>query len=66
MRRVLASDADVAIVPLQDVLELGDEARMNVPGVADGNWSWRAADEDVAAAAARLADLAEQSGRILG
>ena len=66
MRRVLASDADVAIVPLQDVLELGDEARMNVPGVADGNWSWRSSDEDVAAAAARLADLAEQSGRILG
>ena len=66
MRRVLASDADVAIVPLQDVLGLGDEARMNVPGVADGNWSWRAGDAAVAAAGARLADLAERSGRILG
>ena len=66
MRRVLASDADVAIVPLQDVLGLGDEARMNVPGVADGNWSWRAPDADVAAAAGRLAELAEESGRILG
>lgn len=66
MGRVLASDANVAIVPLQDVLGLGDEARMNVPGVADGNWSWRAEADDVAAAAGRLADLAERSGRILG
>ena len=66
MGRVLASDANVAIVPLQDVLSLGDEARMNVPGVADGNWSWRAEADDVAAAAGRLADLAEKGGRILG
>ena len=66
MRRVLASDADVAIVPLQDVLGLGDEARMNVPGVASGNWTWIADDAAVAAAAGRLADLAERSGRILG
>lgn len=64
--RVLASDADVAIVPLQDVLGLGDEARMNVPGVASGNWSWRADAADVAAAAGRLADFAEKGGRILG
>ena len=66
MERVLASDADVAVVQLQDVLGLGDEARMNVPGVAEGNWGWRASDEDVAAAASRLAELAERSGRILG
>ena len=64
-RRVLASDADVAIMPLQDVLELGDEARLNVPGVA-GGWRWYAPDDLVAAAAERLADLAEKSGRILG
>ena len=63
MERVLASDADVAVVQLQDVLGLGDEARMNVPGVAEGNWRWRAADEDVAAAAGRLAELVERSGR---
>ncbi len=36
-----ASVAHTAIVPMQDVLGLGTEARMNVPGVADGNWSWR-------------------------
>ena len=29
------------VVPLQDLLELGDEARFNIPGTASGNWSWR-------------------------
>ena len=35
------SVAVMAIVPLQDVLSLGTEARMNLPGSASGNWSWR-------------------------
>ena len=38
IRAVLASVADTAIVPLQDVLGLGSEARMNLPGRAAGNW----------------------------
>lgn len=37
----LASVADMAIVPLQDVLRLGTPARMNLPGRPDGNWAWR-------------------------
>jgi 4-alpha-glucanotransferase len=37
----LASQAAVAVVPVQDLLVLGDEARMNVPGTTVGNWSWR-------------------------
>ncbi len=41
MRAVIASVADVAIVPLQDVLGLGGEARMNLPGKVSGNWKWR-------------------------
>jgi 4-alpha-glucanotransferase len=41
IRAVLASVADVAIVPLQDVLGLGTEARMNLPGRVSGNWKWR-------------------------
>jgi 4-alpha-glucanotransferase len=41
IRAVLASVADVAIVPLQDVLGLGSEARMNLPGRVSGNWKWR-------------------------
>ncbi|HEX3315712.1 MAG TPA: 4-alpha-glucanotransferase [Gemmataceae bacterium] len=35
------SVADLAIAPLQDVLDLGSEARMNFPGRASGNWTWR-------------------------
>jgi len=37
----MRSRAALAMVPLQDVLSLGSEARMNRPGAADGNWSWR-------------------------
>jgi 4-alpha-glucanotransferase len=37
----LASRARVAIVPAQDVLGLGSEARMNTPGKREGNWKWR-------------------------
>jgi len=41
IRAVLSSVADVAIVPLQDVLGLGNSARMNLPGKVSGNWKWR-------------------------
>ena len=41
IRAVLSSVADVAVVPLQDVLGLGSEARMNLPGTTSGNWKWR-------------------------
>lgn len=38
---VLASKADVAVLPIQDLLLLGDETRMNVPSTAEGNWRFR-------------------------
>jgi 4-alpha-glucanotransferase len=41
VRTVMASVADVAIVPMQDLLGLGSEARMNLPASSGGNWSWR-------------------------
>lgn len=41
IRTVLASVADTAIIPLQDVLGLGSESRMNLPGTSRGNWRWR-------------------------
>ena len=41
IRLALSSVADTAIVTLQDVMRLGDEARMNTPGRAEGNWGWR-------------------------
>ena len=40
-----SSIAALAIAPLQDVLNLGKEARMNVPGCGEGNWRWRCTQE---------------------
>lgn len=44
IREAMASQADTAIVPAQDLLELGSVARMNFPGIAKGNWQWRLKD----------------------
>jgi 4-alpha-glucanotransferase len=41
IRLAWASVADLAVAPLQDVLRLGNDARMNLPGTAEGNWRWR-------------------------
>lgn len=41
VRLVLASPAGLAVVPVQDLLGLGSDARTNTPGVAHGNWAWR-------------------------
>jgi 4-alpha-glucanotransferase len=45
IRAVESSVADWAVIPLQDVLGLGSEARMNQPATASGNWYWRVARE---------------------
>jgi 4-alpha-glucanotransferase len=59
-----SSPATLAIVPAQDVLGLGNEARMNRPGVPLGNWSWRLESGALTQALARrLRDLAERHGR---
>jgi 4-alpha-glucanotransferase len=64
IRALLASVADTAIVPLQDVLGLGSEARMNTPATLGGNWRWRFREEAIAPAhAERLARLVELYGR---
>jgi len=47
VRAAFASVARLAVVPMQDVLELGGEHRMNRPGVADGCWRWRFGWEQV-------------------
>ena len=63
MDMVLASDAEVAITTLQDVLGLDDDARMNTPGTAEGNWVWQATEDQLAKSADHLRNLAEKSGR---
>ncbi|NCC97877.1 MAG: 4-alpha-glucanotransferase, partial [Synergistales bacterium] len=45
IRMALGSVADMAIVPIQDILSLGSEARMNTPSTTEGNWTWRMSDE---------------------
>ena len=58
------SAAGLALVPLQDLLDLGSAARMNRPGTTRGNWSWRAAASDLTPArAARSRGLTEAAGR---
>jgi 4-alpha-glucanotransferase len=58
------SSARLAIVPLQDVLGLGSEARMNFPGRLGGNWSWRYSEGDLEPGlAASLRALAEANQR---
>jgi 4-alpha-glucanotransferase len=60
----LSSRCTLAIVPAQDVLGLGDEARMNRPGELDGNWAWRLESGQLTEAhARRLRAAAEASGR---
>jgi len=59
-----SSSAALAMVPLQDLLDLGDEARMNQPGRADGNWRWRCTEEMLASAAFHwLRDLTKRTDR---
>ena len=41
MRTLFASVADLAILPIQDVLGYGADTRMNIPGAPDGNWRYR-------------------------
>ena len=47
LEELLDSDAAAVILPVQDVLGLGDEARINVPGVPTGNWKWRMTSEQL-------------------
>ncbi|MGD0830315.1 MAG: 4-alpha-glucanotransferase [Terracidiphilus sp.] len=64
IRALEASVAQIALIPAQDLLELGAEARMNTPSVAAGNWSWRAPESSwTPDLAARLAALAEVTDR---
>lgn len=67
LRLAWNSPAALAIAPLQDLLNLGTEARMNVPGHPDGNWRWRVTEEALAPEIfQRLRDMTEAAGRLPG
>jgi 4-alpha-glucanotransferase len=64
IRMLLASAADTAIVPMQDVLGLDSRSRMNFPGKAQGNWAWRYRAEQLDRRVTdRLAELTALYGR---
>ncbi len=59
-----SSSAALAMAPLQDLLNLGTEDRMNIPGHAAGNWRWRCTEEMLSPPVFQwLSDLTETSGR---
>ena len=71
IRKIYASKAALAMMQLQDVFLLDNEARMNVPGTVEDNWGWKVEGDsiekaypDAKARAAWLRELAENTGRI--
>jgi len=65
IRALMASVADTVIFPLQDVLGVGSEGRMNLPGTSAGNWRWRyRAEELTLGIGARLRQMVETYDRL--
>jgi 4-alpha-glucanotransferase len=65
IRAAQCSPADLSIIPLQDILGLGSEARMNTPSVYGGNWRWRFDESQLRSElAAKLAHLAQMTDRL--
>ncbi len=64
LRTTLASPAEYVVFPMQDLLGLGTEARMNTPGVPEGNWGWRFTQDQLTQdIRERLKNLTILSGR---
>jgi 4-alpha-glucanotransferase len=64
IRAAWSSVADHALAPLQDVLDLGSEARMNFPGRGAGNWTWRFTEAMLSPGVLdRLGEMTELYGR---
>lgn len=64
IRAALSSVADLAIIPLQDVLGLGTQARMNLPASTNGNWNWRCPEGALTdSLSARLKEMTGLYGR---
>lgn len=67
IRMALGSVARLCVIPMQDYLGQGEEGRMNMPGVAGGNWGWRAQEGMLTdGLAVRMRELADIYGRLPG
>ena len=65
IRSVFETPASIAITPMQDLLGLGNEARMNTPGEASGNWGWRCRPEQLSVEVAhQLLSITESTHRV--
>jgi 4-alpha-glucanotransferase len=65
MESAWSSVAALSVAPLQDLLNLGKEGRMNVPGSPDGNWRWRSTDQMFSDQSFEwLRDLTKKSNRL--
>jgi 4-alpha-glucanotransferase len=65
VRAAQSSVADLCVIPMQDVLGLGSEARMNTPSLHGGNWRWRVSQNQITRELTeKLAQLAEVSDRL--
>ena len=65
VRLAYSSPARLAMIPVQDILGLGSDARMNKPATAKGNWRWRMGPEDLPPdLAARVKDALSATGRL--
>jgi 4-alpha-glucanotransferase len=66
IKAAASSVARTCIFPLQDILHLGSEARMNTPAAAEGNWSWRfslsALHPDFATQLAAIMEMTDRDG----
>lgn len=66
IKAIWSSVAEMAITPMQDLLGLGSEARMNFPSRAEGNWQWRVKSKQLSPQlAARIRDLSILYGRLI-
>ena len=62
IRALMHSKAGWVVVPLQDVLGLGPEARMNTPGTALHNWEWRLTEKGIGSLPGRMNFLIDVNG----
>jgi 4-alpha-glucanotransferase len=66
IRSAYASVARLAIISLPDLMSLGSEARLNTPGVGQGNWTWRYRAEQLTRLAAQSAPYLRELGELHG
>jgi 4-alpha-glucanotransferase len=68
MRAAAGSVADICIFPMQDILRLGSEGRMNTPAAGAGNWTWRYSKDalrpEIARGLARLMEITDRDGYV--